>query len=412
MNTEELRSLQADFEYIRQNSKETYGGLESLRKEFVCLFPPKALHKMTLNQYVEGKRINGKPNLNTFCNFIEHKARNLGSIIGSPTIRFGVYVDVKTQKYVFKKEYKDENEAFKDYKNKILDLIEYGKNMNLEGIKRLNLGSCVKGKILFMYYPNKYINIFGDVHVDHFLKKLTLYEANKNLDIVDKREVLLNWKNQDLVMRKWNMFEYADFLYTEIKGPMKSSRVPKALYGYIGEEYPDVEDVISEFISPSIIPTSLPEKNYEGPGRDADYEGDQKRNKIRGDKGEELVLKAEKTFLESKGRKDLANQIEYTAKTKGGDSAGYDIQSFDEKGNKKYIEVKSTIRNVSRFVPFHFTATQYYKAGKLNNYYVYVVFEINTKHPKIMPVENPLQYEGKGFYLTPKIYDAVLTLKI
>lgn len=55
--------------------------------------------------------------------------------------------------------------------------------------------------------------------------------------------------------------------------------------------------------------------------------------------GELKVLAFEKNRLKQAGRGDLAKQVAFVAEDAG---LGYDIASFDEAGNPKYIEVEST----------------------------------------------------------------------
>ena len=72
-----------------------------------------------------------------------------------------------------------------------------------------------------------------------------------------------------------------------------------------------------------------------------DYAARDSKNRNLGLAGEELVIAYELKKLHELGRKDLAEKVRHVAKEEG-DGAGYDILSFDEHGNKKYIEVKTT----------------------------------------------------------------------
>src|SRR5690606_38241357 len=60
-----------------------------------------------------------------------------------------------------------------------------------------------------------------------------------------------------------------------------------------------------------------------------------------GSLGEEIVVRYEKNHLLSKGRADLAEKV--CQLSLEDTYAGYDIVSFDENGNEKKIEVKSTV---------------------------------------------------------------------
>ncbi|MDO9233249.1 MAG: DUF3427 domain-containing protein [Methylotenera sp.] len=75
--------------------------------------------------------------------------------------------------------------------------------------------------------------------------------------------------------------------------------------------------------------------------KQTDYASRDLKNRRLGLAGEELVVSHEKTILINAGRKDLADKVRHVAKEEG-DGAGYDILSFKENGDKKYIEVKTT----------------------------------------------------------------------
>lgn len=70
------------------------------------------------------------------------------------------------------------------------------------------------------------------------------------------------------------------------------------------------------------------------PGQDA-------KNRALGLAGEKLVIMHEKARLAAAGRRDLADAILHVAVVEG-DSAGYDIRSFEADGSVRHIEVKTT----------------------------------------------------------------------
>jgi hypothetical protein len=65
------------------------------------------------------------------------------------------------------------------------------------------------------------------------------------------------------------------------------------------------------------------------------------RNRKLGEEGERLVIEHERRALRHAERTDLATQVRWISKEEG-DGAGYDILSFDLRGEKKFIEVKTT----------------------------------------------------------------------
>ena len=66
------------------------------------------------------------------------------------------------------------------------------------------------------------------------------------------------------------------------------------------------------------------------------------RNRALGEAGEQVIFNHEKRFLSLIGRSDLADSVRWIAKEEG-DGAGYDVLSFTDRGDKKYIEVKTTV---------------------------------------------------------------------
>ena len=84
--------------------------------------------------------------------------------------------------------------------------------------------------------------------------------------------------------------------------------------------------------------------------RHYNYAAREEHNKRLGEYGEEFVLRLEKRRLESIGRVDLVDEVEWTSKTRG-DGAGYDIRSFKGDTNRElFIEVKTT--NSGKYQPF------------------------------------------------------------
>jgi hypothetical protein len=116
--------------------------------------------------------------------------------------------------------------------------------------------------------------------------------------------------------------------------------------------------------------------------------------------GEELILEYERALVKSYG---IQKEVEHTSKEKG-DGLGYDILSFDENGQPKYIEVKATSGHC--FAPFYITANELHCSETYpNNYYLYRLHSYNSiNHSTIF-------YQMKGplteFCNNPVLYKAV-----
>lgn len=105
-----------------------------------------------------------------------------------------------------------------------------------------------------------------------------------------------------------------------------------------------------------------------------DYEGNYNQKKRVGDIGESLVLDYERNLDYNK---DKQQRIRNIAKDVG-DGAGYDILSFDEHGNPKYIEVKTTLGG--RNSPFFISINERNFLLNNDNTFIYRVFDISFEN--------------------------------
>jgi Domain of unknown function (DUF3883) len=126
-----------------------------------------------------------------------------------------------------------------------------------------------------------------------------------------------------------------------------------------------------------------------------------------GELGELFVIEQEKKRLISAGRSDLAQMITHISK-ENGDSAGYDVLSYDINGIEKKIEVKTTVGNVSD--DFFLTENEYQCMNNNDNYYIYRVFnyskEENTgqiKEIHCVSDMNQLNINISSYFVKPNI---------
>jgi hypothetical protein len=133
-------------------------------------------------------------------------------------------------------------------------------------------------------------------------------------------------------------------------------------------------------------------------GRHTDFISQQRRNKKIGDKGEDLVLAYERKRCSPKYR----DKIIHVSRSEG-DGLGYDILSFDEAGNEKFIEVKTTTRDDDK-TPFFLSRAELDRSKqKGNRYFLYRLYNFDeaseTADCFILQGDlseycvNPIQYE-------------------
>lgn len=141
--------------------------LHQLKQRFLEYWTLEKLQNMTLEQYTDTKREN------SFCYWLEHITRDLGSIVGGSSYKFGIYKMGDTSNtesainrtndgvYAWHTKYgENKNEAFETLKQLIINIATLAKEDNLNPITNIDLGDAYKCKIAFMYSDYKVVNLF------------------------------------------------------------------------------------------------------------------------------------------------------------------------------------------------------------------------------------------------------------
>lgn len=223
-----LRELQNHFETTRVNTEEAknlYTECEKITKQFQQKFSIEKLHSMTLDDYVVGHGSH-----DSFCYWVERTTDSVGRLLpGGAGNAYNVYFSRKNNSYIIHQGNKGkvvtEDEARKQLdliKSNLIELLKAAETKNFEKIrqisKQLPLDQHVVGKILSLYFPQKYLGLFSIRHMDEYIVSFGLLdESIKNADAFEKRELLLKFKEQDEIMKNWPNRKYTDFLYKEIR---------------------------------------------------------------------------------------------------------------------------------------------------------------------------------------------------
>lgn len=393
MNDQKLKEAKETFNLTEVLKAEKEN--EVLRKEFVTDFDRKSIAAMTIDDYIVGKK-----SKTSFCYRLERSLDCLGRITGQNASKFGVWYSPKEAIYKFNTKFGNNYEtAFNNVKKAILEIIDCGAVSDKEAIIANKLNALVKGKILSVYYPDKYLNIFSSPHLDYFLTTLNCVIGKfLKSNVVYKREALINFKNDDEDMKKWSLRTFSTFIYSQYpKAPTKDNGVSSSP-NQKEPELPQINPNDIEFVNLTLDATPIPNTSRKSsniiPPRD--YVEEAKRNKELGTKGEEIAW-----IAEIKRLKDLLSistdkaekMVEWKADKS--DSFGYDILSKNEDGTNRYIEVKATLGNVGD-MDFYYTQYELETAEKFGkDYYIYIVYNIQTTKPKIWILSNPFIGDDK-----------------
>jgi hypothetical protein len=191
--------------------------------EFLNYWTIEKIEKMSLSEYVSiGNR-------DTLCQWLETKTRELGSIKGINSSKFGIYkrsnTTKKPQKLVNDKEYSwqryysnsNKSEAFNNIKKEILQIINYAQIGNFKGIDELHLTVFVKWKIAFLFSNERLIPIF---------KKEVLLKIAKHYGLIPNRHTTIAEIQELMIANKpahYSIYEFSEKLYNQFGRDQKKS---------------------------------------------------------------------------------------------------------------------------------------------------------------------------------------------
>ncbi len=212
--------------------------LEKKRIEFVQKYSLNKIYDMKLDEYVSGLKKDGRENYKTFCYDIETGLLELGSMKGSSALKFGIYYSTDKKTYITTKKIESDNDlVFKNVKSEIYKLITSGATNDFNKINNTKLSPMFKYKILATYYPEKYICICSEPDVTDFLKIIGI-KYNEKDTMIEKQQLLLNWKNQINELKNWSNYLLMRFLYDKIPIPRHQLNLNKNLQKEKDNNYP------------------------------------------------------------------------------------------------------------------------------------------------------------------------------
>lgn len=125
--------------------------------------------------------------------------------------------------------------------------------------------------------------------------------------------------------------------------------------------------------------SSMSDVDEAGQVDDEYYDQRAKENRRRGALAEEYALRSEQERLKAANRPDLAENIRSVSDKP---SLGYDINSWETTGEPRYIEVKAARRS-GKQCSFFLSENEWRHSRRLQNYYFYLVFDIDEEQPDI-----------------------------
>ena len=162
------------------------------------------------------------------------------------------------------------------------------------------------------------------------------------------------------------------------------------------DEIPEVGDILSIVVPPPVRDTGSARLYERSDLRVArprrNFLEAEARNQSLGLAGEELALRFEHERLRRAGKRSLADRIEHVSRTRG-DGLGYDIQSFEEDGRDRLIEVKTT--RFGSMTPFFASRNEVeVSEERQGDYRLYRLFSFRTQ-PRLFTLAGSLRASCK-----------------
>ncbi len=386
--------LSARFPIIIEENKSLIENMEKLRKSFVKDYPIKSIKSLALDEYVIGKGASNK----SFCYRVEWELDQLGKIVGSPARKFGLWYgrvnkSDKTNEYRCVKKFGENYlAAFEAVKNEISNLLLAGEVDDFSELRSNKISPMFKGKLLYIYYPQKFLPIYAESHLHYFLNKMNL--VSDSVSELDMQKTIMEYLGSFPDVLKHPVHYRSKLLYDQFGRPSKEAAEKKT-------RKPLPQEAIPEIIISLPLSGKAPVARGGGSPWKPDYEAQARNKRGVGERGEVLVFENEKKRLELLGKPELAKKVKHVSLAD--DSLGYDILSFDELGQKRFIEVKST---TSQYADkgFYISKNEADKSQTLDNYYVYLVFSVYKKKPQILHLKVADIRNDSRFKMTPVQY--------
>lgn len=187
---------------------------EKARLEFVEKFPLENLKNLKLEEYT------GYGNKETFTYGLEFKEIAMG-IKGGNAGKFGIYLN-KEKKYVYGKgknsqilEYNEAALEFEKIKTYIIDSLE---NVKENRYEEINIEICpvwdiVLLKILFIYYPEKFLPIGDTSTLKLIAMEFKIQYELRNTNYIFENALINEKVRENLFFKDWNYDKLGSFLW-------------------------------------------------------------------------------------------------------------------------------------------------------------------------------------------------------
>jgi len=192
------------------------------------------------------------------------------------------------------------------------------------------------------------------------------------------------------------LYNFQRLLFEVVQARLNNSpKLVELIDNYVQKpaRLPELDDILETLVKPPVVDTAganlfkLEAREF-APKFGVDYFAKESRNRSLGLAGEEYVMRFERARLISEGQEKLASEVKHIALEQG-DGSGFDILSFENTGQERLIEVKTT--SFGSRAPFFVTRNELEASKReFQRYYLYRVFGFRHQ-PKLFYKKGSLE---------------------
>lgn len=241
-------------------TKEKQNKLDKLLSDFLEIFPVEKLKTMDLTQYtdvVEKDKLN-----NSFTYWVETKLKELGSIKGGNSAKFGIYRFNKEptddgmnydNTYAWNKKFGTKEKAWEIIREKVYKIAKLATEEKFSEIDEItDLWPGYKWKITFLYSNKKIINtftydalLFLSKQYGHDFSRKTRYSELYEFLIAQKPENEDFWSFGEKLWKSWNE---SDEIFSTVLHELKDYYDNDTTFHYVKNEIDCINDPSNHFI--------------------------------------------------------------------------------------------------------------------------------------------------------------------
>jgi hypothetical protein len=202
-------------QYDRTHAANFANEAERQRTEMLRRYPFEKWETLALEEYTLGL-----PNsTDSYCNWLERKTPNLGSIRGGSSTKHMIYFGRGEGQWKWSKRmrYTDERAAWTSIRqgfHEMFSFAQVGRWSEIDDIQALAGGNMVRLKTLHLYFPTELMPIYSETHLRHYLALFGVDAHNVPPEkVVRLNRLLLERLRREPQLNDWSNCELMRLLY-------------------------------------------------------------------------------------------------------------------------------------------------------------------------------------------------------